>query len=505
MNLNGEFDNVDDNPDNTNIVTDENKIGIDNPDFNSIVTELAVDDANIVAIESALMDIGYLREDILKSGGMSQSFALEADRILNGFINEDLPIGYFTKQPSATKLRYALEEMDKKQMGMIAAAIAAAIAILYKIIKWFTNKDGGSVTAGTSRSDAKEQIKEREELTGELKDGVKEINSNAPSNMNLDRLIKDHADNNPDSKSSTFMYEVDGLTYDLVSSKSRIIDYIVDVLKHNDFERYFEEAKRVINSIYNVHGDKIISEVMGATAEDSVKVQRKLDLIENDFHPSQITQFLTLRFNGKEESIEKVCDDFLNLRDGLLNTTNKIHSPTAAIENYYKNTVEEDMSTIFLKNIYGYKDALETLQKDIGIIEKNISINKYETEEAGYTDHTNPYNERKKILDLIRTYGLAYRKMGTLVSAIENIYVNKINNLMNIFRSIAIEAEKQLKLTIEELENSGSSKSDEEKIVELKAYLILYEDKISFIFKRKKSNKQKTILGPIIHLGGKQS
>ncbi|MNU19704.1 hypothetical protein D3C71_79370 [compost metagenome] len=100
------------------------------------VPELAADIELLVTLEGHFQDLAYLQEDIARTHGMSQSFALEAERILPGSMG--VPVGYFTKDPSATRLKVSMESLSKGIWALIGAAIAAVLAAIVKFYFWFT-------------------------------------------------------------------------------------------------------------------------------------------------------------------------------------------------------------------------------------------------------------------------------------------------------------------------------------------------------------------------------
>lgn len=107
------------------------------------VFDVSTEESAIAAMEARLDDLRYLLEDIHKSHGMSQSFALEAERLMPGF-NDATPIGYYTKTPTATQLKVSLEEINKGIWVGIAAIAAAVIAMIWKFISWLTGSDTNS-------------------------------------------------------------------------------------------------------------------------------------------------------------------------------------------------------------------------------------------------------------------------------------------------------------------------------------------------------------------------
>lgn len=104
--------------------------------------------AEIVTVDQMNASIAELVDvftDMEDAGGMSQRFALEAERILPGIIGR--PVEFHTAAPSATHYRVSLEEVHKGIWALAAAAAVAVMAAIYKIYKWLTG--GSSDTPGS--------------------------------------------------------------------------------------------------------------------------------------------------------------------------------------------------------------------------------------------------------------------------------------------------------------------------------------------------------------------
>lgn len=87
---------------------------------------------------NALEDIGYLLAEIRQAHGMSQTFALEAERICPGFL--PVPVGYYTKTPSATRLQASLEGLYAKVWETIASAVRKLREQLVRFLYWLARK-----------------------------------------------------------------------------------------------------------------------------------------------------------------------------------------------------------------------------------------------------------------------------------------------------------------------------------------------------------------------------
>lgn len=69
-------------------------------------------DTTIMTQVAKVQDLGYLSADMSRAGGMDQSFALEAERVMPGFLNAERPLGFFTQHKTATLYKVSMEELE---------------------------------------------------------------------------------------------------------------------------------------------------------------------------------------------------------------------------------------------------------------------------------------------------------------------------------------------------------------------------------------------------------
>lgn len=125
------------------------------------VPELA-EDIDLIAVateefEIRMRDLELLRESISTHGGMSQTIALEAQVLLPNFINEERPLGFFTKHPSRTMLNAALEEVEAEKKTMLEKIWDFIIRLLKKVydavVSFFKNVDLSKEEDNASRAE----------------------------------------------------------------------------------------------------------------------------------------------------------------------------------------------------------------------------------------------------------------------------------------------------------------------------------------------------------------
>jgi hypothetical protein len=174
-NLNGEVDSAFsiNNTANTRagLAEPESNLMFDAPEP-GVVPDLKEDVGILLALEGRLQDLAYLEADIVKSQGMNRSFAMEAERLVPGF--GGVPLGYYTEQTTATRYRLSLEQISKGAWALIAAAVAAVIAGIVKLVSWLSggSKDGEKGSAEKMKTNAQKREEEFKKFEEELFEAV---------------------------------------------------------------------------------------------------------------------------------------------------------------------------------------------------------------------------------------------------------------------------------------------------------------------------------------------
>lgn len=94
------------------------------------------DDLTIVAADTgALEDLGYLLADLRQAGGMNQSFAQEAKRLYHDFDQRN-PLGYYTKQTTATRYQVATESLFDRLKEAFKDLIKRLREMIRRFVLW---------------------------------------------------------------------------------------------------------------------------------------------------------------------------------------------------------------------------------------------------------------------------------------------------------------------------------------------------------------------------------
>ena len=96
-------------------------------------------DTAVVTTVNGLKDLNYLHTDIVKSKGMTAGFAMEAERLIPGFLSEDRPLGFFTQYPTKTQYQASLEAIDAQSKSIVQRIVEAVQALMAQAVQWLSS------------------------------------------------------------------------------------------------------------------------------------------------------------------------------------------------------------------------------------------------------------------------------------------------------------------------------------------------------------------------------
>jgi hypothetical protein len=104
------------------------------------------EDSKLIGMDvAAIESLRDLVKDVRSAGGMYRTIAAEAENIDPGMMK--VPMGYFTAEPSATRLKVSMETLLAKIWEFIKKALAKIRAALSKVIGWITGKEAKDANA----------------------------------------------------------------------------------------------------------------------------------------------------------------------------------------------------------------------------------------------------------------------------------------------------------------------------------------------------------------------
>lgn len=282
----------------------------------------------IAAIQSSAQDLDYLRSDILTTGGMTQHFAMEAQRLVPGF-GGGVPIGFYTEGPSATRYRLSLEELEKTTWGIIAAAAAAVIAAIWKIVQWLRGrKDGKDGDFDDAVSDTKKVIEKTQANLEAGKDATKE------SATEVKEAVSE-----VEGRSEYVYKDADGKEKPLRNMEDAINDLFKDTDKLERIDKFLESKDPLFHDIVTngpyVNAIKGMAPVMRAlTGLLTARVANLKSIMKRDMgNGEQSAQAINnreltgvggpimLSFNGSQRKLSEVAHALSELRSQVRSQT----------------------------------------------------------------------------------------------------------------------------------------------------------------------------------------
>jgi hypothetical protein len=273
----------------------------------------------------ALEDLGYLLDDILKAGGMSQSFAMEAQRLIPDF-DHGSPIGFYTKEPTATRYTVSLEAITGGIWAAIVAASAALMYLLYRLIRWMLGKkaDGATKDKGVAamaqeiRKDAQELAEECQTDASDAKDMGVDLKKAADAAREVEFQVR-RGVTIADSKGATEdVNSIDAIVDKLISDGSmgtafRDLLRSGDAMMHDilDEGEYTQEVKRLADASKSmlVQMDSRVKAIL-AIFKQSMKNQpddeKQANFAVANKQLASITGKITVSFDGGDLTLQEV-------------------------------------------------------------------------------------------------------------------------------------------------------------------------------------------------------
>lgn len=285
------------------------------------VPELAVDVEILVSLEARLDDLAYLRADLERAHGMTQSFAMEAERILPGSMG--VPVGYFTKAPSATRYAIATESLSKGVWALIAAAIAAVAAAIVKFYLWLSGDPKAEKNPAKAAEKAQTRAAESEEKAQENEEVLRE----APVRVGKVYQAFQHSELSPKSDRAAVLAKpleatldsfVDGFLaddarYERTKRFMRQDNPVFrDIITEGPYTKAFREVAGRLKEIAHFlqQREKMFGTIMVRDLKPHGSLVRGLNLTDLDV---AVTPF-KLRVGGKECTLEEAADAFAQIR-----------------------------------------------------------------------------------------------------------------------------------------------------------------------------------------------
>lgn len=229
-------------------------------EINQVYSEYEVQRNNA---EPLISELERMSADV-KARGVNRD-TMAAVESFAGPLNELYPLNSYTQRRSRTNMQVAIEDIDGKRAGIIAAVLVAGAAFLYKLIKWvlgFFGKgkdDAGALMGGSTGGSA--SAKGSDNIRSKVGDEVVEkALSNEEQFKKLGEGILEHY-----TSLTREMLNPNGLSGDMFGMLSDLTNY-----------------SKVLSESYNVGEDTCKSYLREKGTVGAGNVKIRLERIQND-------------------------------------------------------------------------------------------------------------------------------------------------------------------------------------------------------------------------------
>lgn len=409
--------------------------------------EVVEDLQGIVVLESAFKELEYVAQDIKRSGGINQLIALEADRCIPGFINENNPIGFYTKAPSATNLKHALEAIDTKKAGIIAAIFAAIMAAFYKIYQWFKNR---------KPEDLKEEKEELEKEVSDLTEKYREADQGI--NGGIDKVMTAVAgDDGVHAKN--LIEAIDGVTHDVLSSNSVLMKKIHSLFSDNGGSRGFKALIMDIEAALDSISAIAKKQIGSYKITDAVEAETQIKKIAEGIHPSTDKALGSLRYEGHLVGVEDISTDLKNTMNDVSEKRYRTKDFTSVLVGIRIFLKKPEIKAIEeLQAIYTV--ALGQLNIKLEEIHKIVTTGRIETD--NHVQESPNYKGKIELTTAVRQLNNQILAIGSIISTCYQITTVRPKRTVKDLRLAYDEAKQHLIKLKHELESEGVEKNASE-------------------------------------------
>lgn len=334
------------------------------PDLNEDVTAIASNDA-------ALEDLLYLRADIIAAGGMSQSFAEEALKLAPDF-DRGNPIGFYTKQPTATRYKPALEGLGTKIWEAIKNGVKHVLEMIKKFFRWLTGKDKEA-----NPKDVKDQIKEdlkdmdeKQEDLDRLAESAKKImeeankggfKANKPNVEeeigSFDKMIAAALDEIRDGASvRAFIESRDPMFHDIVN--------------HGAYTKAMEKLIQPMRAAQDMLDQKLVI-IHNVFVRDIQSVRASSEMI-NERDLEKIKDRLEVSFDGKSMLLKDVANSIHMTKQEVMEDAPHKNLSFERVFVMTANAFRSGPLRTLLQSYDGMADTLFDMQRYLKIVEKAV-------------------------------------------------------------------------------------------------------------------------------------
>lgn len=292
------------------------------------VPEIRDDIAVVAQTVSALEDLQYLYEDVRKEGGMSRTFAMEAQRLIPDFDGKR-SLNFYTEVPTATRYKASLEGIGFGIFAAITAAVGVVLGLLYKLIRWILNRGdksdkGKAVNPQQAAKEVKEEVKEQQ---AEIKQVQEAMAVNVKDFNELNRIANDGVQLYIIGKgivTYTDLEEMFMVGISEMGAKKEILGFVhnpdaisYDIMVEGE---YVQSMRSLVDGLKQLEGFvNARMDLMRVVIEYDIRSDYIEDKLKNDQRLKTLKKRLQINVRGKMVDIRDMTNDVLRIRTSLSN------------------------------------------------------------------------------------------------------------------------------------------------------------------------------------------
>lgn len=290
-------------------------------EFSINTDDIDEQETEVTALENSIIDLMYLTETITNASGMNQSFAMEAEKLVPGIVGA--PIGYFTKDTTATRYKASLESISDTIWKFLGRLVAKLIESILKIYSFFSGDEKDS-SKKKAEDKLKDSIKKAEEAPDILKKSGAVMDKFESALKGTNIVITD--DNDVEFKCDSFTIAVEKLFKDdykyanakkFLESKDPIFH---DILNHGPYSKAIVSSGLLMVNFERYMVDRItlLKKVIAANKGSSSSTS---DMLAESLIKT-IDKELLVSMNGKEYTLDELNSYLHNTRQSVLDHSN---------------------------------------------------------------------------------------------------------------------------------------------------------------------------------------
>ncbi len=400
----------------------------------------------LVTLEQTLRDLDEISARIESNGGVCKTDAIALVNVADDILPERVPVNSFTTSPSAVNLQTTLEAIDFKSKWIIGGAIAAAFAIIAKMIHWvWKSLKGDKDETIPKRESAAVAVAENveEQFDYVLTVGMKEVDE---ANR---KLIEKEVKSRKVKMENWFEDNRSDLLYHII--KDRKLEEAV-----RGFSNMFFDYAKIIDSMIDVYY-KTLAKAEGSK-DDGLQLGLELDFLSR---PIKVDGGLAAKLKGFRDIPTRVkaltgkdAKDLVEttkiLKDFVSTSRHEKKKPTLGYDDIKalikKNDVKDEDS--YLADPERAQDLLNSLEERCNDIakkasESKVNVKQFEKAAAGI---------KSNVEALVRVHSIVIMVMETKIRFLERFGEISNTSLKQVIRMGKSSEDPAMKELAEKLE-----------------------------------------------------